>query len=101
MPEAQRLPVAGDVTPSVRFTFEARSLVARPGETVATALSAAGVSCFRRSRLGEPRGPFCNMGACLECTVSVDGEPVRACLTPVREGMAVTAVVQGPCAPIS
>lgn len=39
---------------------------------------------------GEPRGPLCGMGACLECEVQVDDErDVRACLTAVRDGMRV------------
>ncbi len=33
---------------------------------------------------------FCGMGVCFVCLVTVDGRPgVRACLTPVREGMRV------------
>jgi D-hydroxyproline dehydrogenase subunit gamma len=63
---------------------------AYPGESLATALLAAGVRVFRRTPSGAPRGPVCNMGVCFECVVAVDGEPgVRACATPVREGMRV------------
>jgi aerobic-type carbon monoxide dehydrogenase small subunit (CoxS/CutS family) len=33
---------------------------------------------------------FCGMGVCFECLVTVDGRPgVRACVTPVRDGMDV------------
>jgi predicted molibdopterin-dependent oxidoreductase YjgC len=60
------------------------------GETVATALLAAGIRTFRRTASGAPRGPFCNMGACFECLVTIDGEPwQRACRTLVRQGMRV------------
>jgi D-hydroxyproline dehydrogenase subunit gamma len=63
---------------------------AYPGESLATALLAAGVRAFRRTRSNAPRGPVCNMGVCFECVVVVDGEPfMRACATPVREGMQV------------
>ena len=63
---------------------------AYPGESLATALLAAGVHAFRRTQQDGPRGPVCNMGVCFECVVVVDGEPfVRACATPVREGMQV------------
>jgi len=63
---------------------------AYPGESLATALLAAGVRAFRRTRSRAPRGPVCNMGVCFECMVVVDGEPgVRACVTPVRAGMSV------------
>lgn len=45
---------------------------------------------FRRSpKLAEPRGLYCGMGVCFECMVIADGSPVRACITPVREGMSV------------
>jgi len=46
---------------------------AYPGESVATALLAAGVRAFRRTPSGAPRGPLCNMGVCFECVVAVDG----------------------------
>lgn len=73
------------------FTFEGRSISAHAGETLATALLAAGVSAFGMTREGQPRMPLCNMGTCLDCAVSVDGRRlVRACLTDVREGLCVT-----------
>ena len=60
------------------------------GETVAAALTAAGVTALRRTRNGEPRGVFCGMGVCHECLVTVDGRRAqRACMTKVRDGMVV------------
>jgi len=39
---------------------------------------------------GASRGVFCGMGVCFDCLVCVDGRSdVRACITPVREGMRV------------
>jgi predicted molibdopterin-dependent oxidoreductase YjgC len=39
---------------------------------------------------GAPRGVFCGMGVCFDCLVRVDGRSdVRACVTPVRDGMRV------------
>ncbi len=74
----------------IRLSVDGRTLDAFPGETVATALLAARRRAFRHSRRGEPRGPFCNMGVCFDCLVTVDGvADVRACLTPVVDGMAV------------
>lgn len=36
------------------------------------------------------RGMYCGIGHCCECRVTVNGQDdVRACLTPVREGMKV------------
>jgi predicted molibdopterin-dependent oxidoreductase YjgC len=61
------------------------------GESVAAALLAAGRRGLRVSpRLGEPRGMYCGIGLCFECVLVIDGQPgVRACQTPVRDGMLV------------
>jgi sarcosine oxidase subunit alpha len=60
------------------------------GSSLAAALLNAGFTAFRMSVHGEPRGPVCGMGTCFECRVTIDGAPGRrACLEPVREGMAV------------
>ena len=65
------------------------------GETVATVLLALGYRTFRHTGHGAPRGLFCGMGVCFDCLVTVDGvENVRACLTPVAEGMDITT--EGP-----
>jgi len=32
---------------------------------------------------------LCAMGICFECLVRVDGETVRSCMLPLREGMDV------------
>jgi predicted molibdopterin-dependent oxidoreductase YjgC len=67
-----------------------------PGESLAAALLAAGVRTFRRTPSGAPRGPFCNMGVCFDCVVTVDGEScVRACMTAVRAGMRVETGADG------
>jgi D-hydroxyproline dehydrogenase subunit gamma len=59
--------------------------------TLAAALINDGITAFRRSVSGEPRGPLCGMGICFECRVTVDGVAHRrACLEPVRPGMVVS-----------
>ncbi len=65
--------------------------IAREGDTVASALWAMGVRQFRRSRKrGEPRGPFCFIGRCSDCEVTINGRPrVKACLTRVQKGMRI------------
>ncbi len=64
---------------------------ARAGEPLAAALLAAGVAQFRETILsGAPRGPYCMMGACFDCLVTVDGEAGRqACMVVVTPGMVV------------
>lgn len=72
------------------MSFEGTAIPCFEGETIATALLAAGVENFGVTREGTPRAPLCNMGTCFECAVTVDGRPlVRTCLTPARDGMTV------------
>jgi D-hydroxyproline dehydrogenase subunit gamma len=60
------------------------------GATVAAAVAVAGVSAFRRSVSGEPRGPLCGMGICFECRVTIGGrEHCRSCQILCRPGMEV------------
>ncbi|TCR65311.1 (2Fe-2S)-binding protein [Bosea sp. BK604] len=85
----RRLPESEEVT--VRFSIDGRSVTARAGETVAAALLATGVvSCRTTPVGGQKRAPYCMMGVCFECLVTIDGIGNRqACLVPVSEGMAV------------
>ena len=75
----------------VVFSFEGRPVEAEEGDTVATALLAAGAGATRTSAVsGAARGAYCMMGVCFECLVEVDGVPNRqGCLVAVTEGMAV------------
>ncbi len=75
----------------VRFTCGREPVEAFEGESVAAALLASGRRTLEVSpRRGEPRGLFCAMGACFDCTLTIDGRTgERACTTPVREGMVV------------
>lgn len=60
------------------------------GTIVAAAIAAAGVTRFRRSVTGQPRGPLCGMGICLECRVTINGQPqCRSCQTLGENGMDV------------
>ncbi|CAO3419776.1 (2Fe-2S)-binding protein [Azospirillum doebereinerae] len=83
-----------DPTPhptGAEFLFEGRPLPFVPGETLAGALLAAGVLHFRETAVSRSRrGPWCLMGICFECLVSVDGhDNQRACMVPARAGMTV------------
>lgn len=68
------------------------------GETIAAALLASGTRTLRRTRRsGAPRGMFCGMGACFDCVMTVNGRAgVRACTTPVHDGMIVLTGGAGP-----
>lgn len=74
----------------ITFSFDGREIEAYEGETIAAALHAAGVRALSHTKQGSPRGLFCAIGKCSSCLMTVDGIPnVRACVTPVREGMEV------------
>ncbi|MFF5026298.1 (2Fe-2S)-binding protein [Streptomyces collinus] len=70
------------------LTFDGGPVTALPGQTVAAALWAAGVTAWRSTRgTGRPRGVFCGIGVCFDCLVTVNDRPnQRACLVPVRPG---------------
>jgi len=88
-----RLPLHGGLErgPAVTLTLDGRPVTAYEGESVATLLYAEGHLATRFTRSGEPRGVYCGMGVCFDCLVVVDGIPnTRACVTWVREGMAVS-----------
>lgn len=75
---------------ALRFSFDGHAVTGFAGESVAAALLAAGILRLRESpRGGAPRGAFCWMGLCQECTVVADGVRQPACRLPVRDGLAV------------
>ena len=86
-------PVLGEMAKGSLVTIyvDGHPLAAHEGEPIAAALYANGIKVTRFSSIsGEPRGPFCMIGRCTECAMTVDGVPnVRTCLTPVRDGMRV------------
>ena len=85
----QRLPDAAGG--SVTLSVDGRSVTARADVPVAAALFSAGlVQCRTTPVSGAPRAPYCMMGVCFDCLVTIDGVGNRqGCLVRVREGMAV------------
>ena len=83
-----RLP---DEREAVALVVDGTPVTARAGDSVAAALLASGLRAFRVSAVSaSPRGPFCMMGACFDCAVTIDGERnVQACLVRVADGMRV------------
>ena len=67
-----------------------QTLRVREGTVVAAAIAQAGEARFRRSVGGEPRGPLCGMGICMECRVTINGNPhCRSCQTLCESGMEI------------
>ena len=85
----KRLPEAPGQT--VRLTVDGRAIEARSSDSVAAALLAAGIDICRTTPVsGAPRAPYCMMGVCFDCLITVDGVGNRqGCLVRVAEGMAL------------
>jgi sarcosine oxidase subunit alpha len=71
------------------FTFDGKPVEGFEGDTIGSALYAAGQRTFSRSfKYHRRRGLLCCAGQCPNCLVQVDDAPgVRACTEPVRAGM--------------
>jgi len=80
-----------DAGTTVTLKVDGKPIRARSGDTVAAAMLAAGIDHCRTTPVtGAPRAPYCLMGVCFDCLVTIDGIGSRqGCLVPVREGMAV------------
>jgi len=75
---------------TLKLSVNGVSVTVARGAMVSAAAAAAGISAFRKSVTGEPRGPLCGMGICFECRVTIDGRAhVRSCQVPCEAGMEV------------
>ncbi|MGP6089725.1 FAD-dependent oxidoreductase [Antarctobacter jejuensis] len=76
----------------MRFSWNGAPMQARPGDSIAAALTAAGVRRLGSGGAGQDRAMFCGIGVCQDCAVQVDGQVGQlACMTKVAEGMSVCA----------
>lgn len=80
-----------DRSKGISFQFDGKRVPAHEGDTIASALHAAGVSTVTRGfKYHRRRGLLCVAGRCPNCLVNVDGVPnVRACTQAAREAMKV------------
>ncbi|MBN1434419.1 FAD-dependent oxidoreductase [Candidatus Fermentibacterales bacterium] len=77
----------------VPFGFDGRILYGRAGEMVSSALFANGVQVFgHHEKDSSAQGMFCANGQCSQCTLIIDGIPLKSCIVPLREGMDVRSV---------
>jgi sarcosine oxidase subunit alpha len=75
---------------SVTLLVNGGPITVPTGAMVSTAIAIAGVSRYRRSVSGEPRGPLCGMGICFECRVTINGRAhCRSCQVVCQPGMEV------------
>jgi predicted molibdopterin-dependent oxidoreductase YjgC len=81
--------------PSVELLVDGCRVRVPQGACIAAALVLAQVAA-RRSVGGEPRAPFCGMGSCQECRVTVNGRAhMLACQTVCESGMRVSTAGRG------
>jgi sarcosine oxidase subunit alpha len=80
-----------DRSSRVIFTLDGLPYGGFPGDTLGSALFAAGQRVFSRSfKYHRPRGLLCCSGHCPNCLMTVDGVPnVRVCVEPIRGGAVV------------
>ena len=80
-----------DARAPVEIFVDGVSVRARAGDTVSAALLASGLDVRRATAVsGAPRLPYCMMGVCFDCLVTIDGVGNRqGCLVPVSPGMKI------------
>lgn len=83
--------ISSDRRPTLEFLVDGQPVTAREGDTVAAALLASGLDVRRETGVsGAPRLPYCMMGVCFDCLVTIDGVGNRqGCLVQVAPGMRV------------
>jgi predicted molibdopterin-dependent oxidoreductase YjgC len=80
-----------DARAPVEIFVDGVSVRARTGDTVSAALLTSGLDARRATAVsGAPRLPYCMMGVCFDCLVTIDGVGNRqGCLVPVSPGMKI------------
>ncbi|HBF43274.1 MAG TPA: sulfurtransferase [Desulfobacteraceae bacterium] len=77
----------------IGFYWNGSKYQAYEDEVISSALFANGIRIFgHHAKDNSPQGMFCANGQCSQCLVIADGLPVKSCMTPVKEGMAVESV---------
>jgi len=80
-------------SPNTPFYWEKQKFFAKPGEMISSALFANGISVFgHHPKDHSPQGIYCANGQCSQCLVLANEVPVKACMTPIEEGMHVNPI---------
>ena len=81
-------PVMTKTGKPVEFQFEDEIITAIDGDNVAAALLKAGKIQFRTAKKHDTRGPYCMMGVCFDCMITLaDGRVEQACQTYAEDGL--------------
>jgi predicted molibdopterin-dependent oxidoreductase YjgC len=77
--------------PAISLTIDGEPLLVPPGRSILAAILCHRPVLRTQAVSGEARAGFCLMGACQECWIwRSDGVRLRACTTPVEDGMVLT-----------
>jgi len=75
---------------NIEFKFDGKSLYGFDGMVISSALFLNKIKIFgHHVKDGSPQGLFCANGQCSQCNVIANGIPVKACMTPLTEGMII------------
>jgi len=76
--------------PNVTIYIDDRPQRVNADESIATILVNSGVSAVHNAPDGAPRGPYCMMGVCFDCMITLeDGRVEQACQIHAAEGMRI------------
>jgi aerobic-type carbon monoxide dehydrogenase small subunit (CoxS/CutS family) len=82
--------IARKAHPPIAFMLDDTPCEGRAGDTLLTAILARSEVLRWSEFLHAPRAGFCQMGACQDCWVTLQGgERVRACTTPLTPSLRV------------
>lgn len=85
----------------VMFSWNGKPMIGYAGEMLSSALFANNIHIFgHHHKDNSPQGIFCANGQCSQCMVIADGLPVKACMTPLHEGMDISSVEGRPKLPV-
>lgn len=74
----------------ILFTFNGTPLIGYEGIVISSNLFLNGIKIFgHHYKDNSPQGIFCSMGQCSQCTVLVNGQPLKSCMIPLKEGMII------------
>lgn len=73
---------------TITIYIDDKPCMATAGEAVANVLLNAGFSAVHTAPNGTPRGPYCMMGVCFDCMITLaDGRVEQACQTYAEDGL--------------
>ncbi|TFG20600.1 MAG: sulfurtransferase [Promethearchaeota archaeon] len=74
----------------VDFTFNGTPLKGYEGIVISSNLFLNGIKIFGHHHKDKsPQGIFCAMGQCSQCTVLVNGQPMKSCMIPLKPDMKI------------